>query len=94
MSNADENILTAEVTVQDRRGLHLRLASEIVRTCTGFASEILVTAKDSAKTVSAKSTLGLMALAAPFGTRLTVAVKGADAPAAMQALKDAFAISR
>jgi phosphocarrier protein HPr len=91
MSGSSENILTTEVTVMDRRGLHLRFASDIVRKCSAFRSEIMVSAQGASKGVPAKSALALMTLAAPCGSKLTVRVSGADAPEALKAMEELFA---
>ena len=94
MSDSSENTLTAEVTVMDRRGLHLRFASDIVRKCSCFNSEITVSANSASKGVSAKSALALMTLAAPCGSKLCVKASGADASAALKAMEEIFAEAR
>lgn len=78
----------------DRRGLHLRFASDIVRKCSCFNSEITVSANGAGKGVSAKSALALMTLAAPCGSKLNVKVSGADAPDALKAVEELFATAR
>lgn len=91
MADISANTITAEVTVQDQRGLHLRLASEIVRECAPFSAVVTITAPGKNKAASARSALALMSLAAPCGSRLTVSACGEDAADALGAMQKLFA---
>lgn len=75
---------TAEVV--NSLGIHARPAAQIVRTATEFESRItLIFDGDS---VSAKSIMGVMTLAAAHGTILKVTADGTDEEEAMNAILD------
>jgi len=74
----------AEVEIVNRLGLHARAAARFVETASRFAAD--VTVANGEETVSGKSILGLMMLAAAEGTRLVLRATGADADAALDAL--------
>src|SRR5262249_13881387 len=72
------------VTITNPQGFHMRPMTTFVQTASRFASKVTVS-KDG-RISNGKSILELMALFAPAGTLLTVAVDGPDAPAALDAL--------
>ena len=72
-----------------RDGLHARPASMIVRLARRFTCVITVE-KDQAK-ANARSILGVMGLAAGYGSRLRFTATGTDALAALEALESLFA---
>jgi phosphocarrier protein HPr len=74
----------AVVEIVNQLGLHARAAARFVETANQFAAEVTVTNAD--ESVSGKSILGLMMLAAGQGTQLTLLATGADAEAAIDAL--------
>ena len=84
----------AQLTVEliNRLGLHARAAAKFVHTTSRFSSQVLVSHND--EEVNGKSILGLLLLAAPCGSRLTITAIGDDdkrALAAIDALvKDRF----
>ena len=82
-------ILTKELTVVNKLGIHARPAAMFVKTASRFACEIFVE-KDGEK-VNGKSIMGLMMLAAAQGTVITLEVDGVDEEAAMNALKKLIA---
>ncbi len=63
-------------TIRNRLGLHARAAALFVKKASGFRSEVCVE-KDGQR-VNGKSIMGLLMLACPLGTSLTVRVDGAD----------------
>jgi len=65
-------------------GLHARPAAEFVRLAARFDSEIKLTKDDL--TIDGKSIMGVMMLAAEYGSRLTIAIDGRDEEEAMSAL--------
>jgi phosphocarrier protein len=77
----------AQSTVEliNRLGLHARAAAKFVRTASPFVSQIHVRHND--EEVNGKSILGLLLLAAPCGSRLTLLATGADEDAAIAALE-------
>ena len=81
--------LRAEVQIINKLGLHARPAAMLVKTTNKFKSEILIKKNDME--VNAKSILGVMMLAAEFGSRLGLTVAGEDAEEALQAVLELFA---
>jgi phosphocarrier protein HPr len=72
------------VTIVNKRGLHARASAKFVETAARFQSEVTVTKGDAS--VSGRSIMGLMMLAASLGTSVELAAEGPDASAAIQAL--------
>jgi phosphocarrier protein len=83
--------MTAErnVTIVNRNGLHARPAAEIVKTAARFKSDIVLIRDDLE--VNGKSIMGVMMLAAEFGSTLTLRANGPDADQAVAALADLVA---
>ncbi len=77
-------MLTQQVTIVNRLGLHARAAAKFVQTAAAFHCEISV-AKGQNK-VNGKSIMGLMMLAAPQGTTLELCANGDQEAEAMEAL--------
>ena len=63
-------------TIRNRLGLHARAAAQFVKKASIYASDVWVE-KDGQR-VNGKSIMGLLMLACPLGTRLTVRVDGRD----------------
>jgi phosphocarrier protein HPr len=76
----------AEKTVQvaNRNGLHARPAAAIVKLASQFESDVTI-ARDELE-VNGKSIMGVMMLAAEFGSSVRIRADGADADAAVDAL--------
>jgi phosphocarrier protein HPr len=72
------------VTIQNRNGLHARPAAEIVKTAAKFRCEITLIREDLE--VNGKSIMGVMMLAAEFGSQLVIRCDGADEQGALDAL--------
>ena len=85
----DANRVRAEVEIVNRLGLHARAAARFVETASRFAADVTVT--NGEESVSGKSILGLMMLAAAEGTRLTIDAAGPDAEAVIDALAELIA---
>ncbi len=73
-------------TIVNRLGLHARAAAQLVQTANRFSSEVLV-AKDDIE-VNGKSIMGILLLAAPKGTEISLTVTGEDESDAMSALTE------
>ncbi len=67
---------TANATVSDPVGFHLRAAGRIVKLTKTFASD--VTIRYNGRIANAKSIMGLASLAAEFGTAVRIEVSGPD----------------
>ena len=70
--------------IRNRLGLHARPAAELVKVAARFACEISV-GKDG-NWVNGKSIMGVMTLAAEFGSTVTVRAEGEDAEEGAAAL--------
>ena len=79
-------MISAPVTIVNRLGLHARAASRLVNCASGFAADITLTR--GARSVNAKSIMGVLTLAAATGTELQVAADGADEQQALAAILD------
>ncbi len=76
--------LERTVQIQNRYGLHARPAAEFVKVANRFHSDLWV-CKDDLE-VNAKSIMGVMMLAAEFGSEITIRALGDDAPEALTEL--------
>lgn len=81
-------MIERELEVRNRLGLHARAAARLVHTTAPFASH--VTLAQNGEEVDAKSILGILLLAAPQGTRVTVRCDGDDETRAMDAIVNLF----
>ncbi len=76
--------LTVELV--NRLGLHARAAAKFVHVTSRFDARITVRFND--EEVNGKSILGLLLLAAPCGSALTVVADGCDADQALVAVQE------
>ena len=72
------------VQIVNRNGLHARPAAEIVKAAAKFASDITITRDDLE--VNGKSIMGVMMLAAEYGSTVMLRATGPDAEQAIDAL--------
>jgi phosphocarrier protein len=72
------------VTIANRNGLHARPAAEIVKTAAKFKADITLVRDDLE--VNGKSIMGVMMLAAEFGSQLQLRADGTDAEEAVSAI--------
>jgi phosphocarrier protein HPr len=77
-------MIQRDITLGNRLGLHARAASKLVQTADRFGSDVWVS-RDGRR-VNAKSIMGVLLLAAPCGSELTLEVSGEDEQSAMAAL--------
>jgi phosphocarrier protein len=73
-----------EVKIVNKLGIHARPAAEIVKTAGKFKASITIVRDDLE--VNAKSIMGVMMLAAEFGSTIVLRATGDDADAALDAL--------
>lgn len=81
-------MIQQDIKVVNRLGIHARPAALIAQTAAGFACDIQLT-KDNI-TIDAKSIMGVMMLAAEFGSSIQLTTNGSDETEAAQALKQLF----
>jgi phosphocarrier protein len=72
------------VTITNRNGIHARPAAEIVKLAGRYRSEITIGREDLE--VNGKSIMGVMMLAAEFGSTVVLKADGPDAEDAVSAL--------
>jgi phosphocarrier protein HPr len=81
-------MIEREIEIVNRLGLHARAAAKLVQLVGSFASSTSIAYKG--RDVNAKSIMGVMMLAAGFGSTVTLRVDGPDEEAAMAAVCDLF----
>ena len=83
---SDQGSLCIMATIANQRGLHARAAAKFVRLAETFLAEIEVVKDDMS--VSGRSIMGLMMLAATCGSTIRLCGSGPDAAVALEALTD------
>jgi phosphocarrier protein HPr len=78
-----------EAKIVNKLGIHARPAAEIVKTAGKFKSSITIVRDDLE--LNAKSIMGVMMLAAEFGSTIVLRAIGEDAEAALDALATCIA---
>ena len=78
-----------EARIVNKLGIHARPAAEIVKTAAKFKGNITIVRDDLE--VNAKSIMGVMMLAAEFGSTIILRAIGDDAEAALDALSAVIA---
>ncbi len=84
MSDDGGAVITREVEIVNRRGLHARAAAKLVTLAEKFSASVDV-AKDG-QSVSARSIMGLMMLGAAPGSFVVLSAEGFDAKEALDAI--------
>lgn len=77
-------MLSQEVHITNKLGLHARASAKLTKLAAEFASEVWLAR--NGRRVNAKSIMGVMMLAASKGTTVQLEVDGNDEGAAMEAL--------
>jgi phosphocarrier protein HPr len=83
-------MLSAEVTISNRLGLHARAAAKLVRIAARFDSSIKIRKIDDSVIADAKSILSVLMLAASHGTSLVIDFEGSDEVEAMEQILGLF----
>lgn len=78
-------MISREITIINKLGLHARAAAKLVSLASTFDSDIRI-AKDG-KTVNGKSIMGVMMLAASQNSSITITTNGNDEQSAMDQLE-------
>ena len=81
-------MITREVSVKNRAGLHTRPAAAIVKLASEFQSDFFI--DNNGFRINGKSIIGVMTLAAAQGTTLEVSFDGPDEEQMANALCDYF----
>lgn len=79
-------MISTQITIINKLGLHARAASKFVTTANQFSSDVFL--DKAGQRVNAKSIMGVMMLAASKGTELSLEVEGSDEETCSQAIID------
>ena len=82
-------MISAELPIINKLGLHARASAKLTQTASRFRCEIWLAR--SGRRVNAKSIMGVMMLAAGKGPTVVVEAEGEDAEQAVSALKELVA---
>jgi phosphocarrier protein HPr len=83
-----EEAVEKSCTVRNKMGVHARPAALIVQTANRFPCE--VTLVKEGQPVNGKSIMGVLMLAAPMGTSITVRAEGEQAQECVDAIAELF----
>ena len=83
MSDLLEPVRRGRAMIVNAKGLHARAAAKLARLAATFKAELTVSRNDM--TVSARSIMGLMMLAAAKGAEIEILARGPDAEQALAA---------
>jgi len=77
-----------ETTIKNRAGIHARPSALIAQTAVKFSSRIFL--EKNGNRINAKSIMGIITLAASYGSKITISAEGSDEQAAVGAIKNLF----
>ena len=80
---------SAELTIVNKLGLHARASAKLTQVANSFKCDVWLSR--NGRRVNAKSIMGVMMLAAGKGASVMVEAEGADADAALEALRGLIA---
>jgi phosphocarrier protein len=82
-------VVSAEVQIVNRLGLHARASAKLTQLASGYPCEIWLSR--NGRRVNAKSIMGVMMLAAGLGATIVIDAEGEQADAALAALRKLIA---
>ena len=82
-------MITKELELKNKLGLHLRAASKLSDVASSFKSDILLSNNNGQK-IDAKSVLGITLLAAAYGSKIVISAEGIDEKEAMISIEELF----
>ena len=77
-----------ETTIKNRAGIHARPSALIAQTAVKFSSRVFL--EKNGNRINAKSIMGIITLAASFGSRIKITAEGTDEQEAAAAIKALF----
>ena len=77
-----------ETTIKNRAGIHARPSALIAQTAVKFSSRIFL--EKNGNRINAKSIMGIITLAASYGSKIKISAEGSDEKAAVDAIKNLF----
>jgi len=81
-------MIERELLIANKLGLHARATAKLVQVLSAYRSNATLVAKG--REVNAKSIMGVMLLAAGYGTSVVLRIEGEDEAAAMEAAAALF----
>jgi phosphocarrier protein len=81
-------MIELETTIKNRAGIHARPSAMIAQTAVKFSSRIFL--EKSGNRINAKSIMGIITLAASFGSKIKIIAEGLDESEAAEAIKKLF----
>lgn len=84
IKNTNSTIVSKELTIVNKLGLHARAASKLAQMCQQFSAQITLTLEE--KEADAASIMAIMLLAGGQGKVVKVTAEGPDAADALQAI--------
>lgn len=81
-------MISKELTVANKLGLHARAAAKLVALASNFASEISI--QKGSRKINGKSIMGVMMLAASQHTAVNITIDGEDEQQAMTEIENLF----
>ncbi len=81
-------MIELDTTIKNRAGIHARPSAMIAQTAVKFSSRIFL--EKNGNRINAKSIMGIITLAASFGSKLKIIAEGSDEQAAADAIKALF----
>ena len=84
-------MISKNITVINKLGIHARSASKLAALCAQFESTISLQNTQNSASANGKSIMDLLLLEAVVGTELKVECEGSDAEATMVAISQLFA---
>ena len=81
-------MIEIETTIKNRAGIHARPSALIAQTAVKFSSRIFL--EKNGNRINAKSIMGIITLAASYGSKIKISAEGTDEQAAVDAIKNLF----
>jgi len=81
-------MIELETIIKNRAGIHARPSALIAQTSVKFSSRIFL--EKAGNRINAKSIMGIITLAASYGSRIKIIAEGTDEEAAATAIKNLF----
>lgn len=81
-------MIELETTIKNRAGIHARPSAMIAQTAVKFTSRVFL--EKGGNRINAKSIMGIITLAASFGSVIKIIAEGPDEQAAAEAIKALF----
>ena len=78
-------MITSNITISNKLGLHARASAKLTKLAGGFQSEVHLSR--NGRRINAKSIMGVMMLAAGMGAEIAIETDGPDEEAEMAAIR-------